>query len=92
MFGRLTLAFALCSLCGVAYAGGVAPSPPSLALDPPPPASPSLSLGSDMSADGHPAGGAAQNAKVPSADTEIGNVHMSLHIMGGAAAGGVIRP
>ncbi|MGH6819115.1 MAG: hypothetical protein ACREC1_10130 [Methylovirgula sp.] len=92
MFGRLVLALALCGLCGVAYAGDAGASPPSPALDPPPPASPNLSLGSDKLGGGHSTGNAAQNAKVPSADAEIGNVHMSLHIMGGAAAGGVIRP
>jgi hypothetical protein len=90
MLARLVFACALCGLCGAAYAGDAGTSPPGTPLDPPASAAaPSSSPGADKFI---PAGNAPQTAKVPALDADIGSVHMSLHIMGGAAAGGVIRP
>lgn len=93
----LRLALALIAFCVLASSAGqseAASNLPSLALDPPPlPSSSGLSLGSENFAVS-----SAPSTQTPPADPKpgvnatIGSVHVSLHMMGGAWAGGVIRP
>jgi hypothetical protein len=88
MLGRLFLALILCGLGGVAYAGDAGASPPSTAL-----AAPSTAGASPGSDPGRlPAGSGSQDTNDPSSGVDVNGVHMSLHMMGGAVAGGAIRP
>ncbi len=90
MLRGLVLALILCGLGGGAFAGDAGANPPSSALDSA--SAPGASSASDTLAGGHLAGSGSPDVKAPPADVDIDGVHMSLHMMGGAGAGGAIRP
>ena len=87
MLARIVFGLALTSLASAAYAGGGTQNP--YALAPAPAASSGLSGNEDFPP---AADTSSQSERTPALSGDVGSVHMSLHIMGAAGAGGSIRP